>query len=40
MINDRPYRKAMSKEAAKEEIKRYAGEQFDPHLIDMFIDII
>jgi diguanylate cyclase (GGDEF)-like protein/PAS domain S-box-containing protein len=40
MINDRPYRKAMSKEAAKEEIKRYAGEQFDPWLIDMFIDII
>jgi len=37
MTNDRPYRKAMSKEAAKEEIKRCAGEQFDPWLVDIFI---
>lgn len=40
MTNDRPYRKAISKEAAKEEIKRCAGKQFDPYLADIFINSI
>jgi len=38
MISDRPYRKALSKEDALEEIKRNAGTQFDPHLVKVFID--
>ena len=40
MVNDRPYRKAMSKSCALEEIKRCAGQQFDPELADKFIEII
>lgn len=37
MTSDRPYRKAMSHEAAVAELKRYAGVQFDPVLIEKFI---
>lgn len=37
MISDRPYRKAMSHDAAVKELQRYAGVQFDPELVDMFI---
>lgn len=36
MINDRPYRKALSYQDAAEEIKRCAGTQFDPTLIDIW----
>ncbi len=37
MICDRPYRKAMSKEAAVEEINRCSGSQFDPVIVELFI---
>jgi diguanylate cyclase (GGDEF)-like protein/PAS domain S-box-containing protein len=37
MTQDRVYRKAMSKEAAVEELRRNAGTQFDPVIIDIFI---
>jgi HD-GYP domain-containing protein (c-di-GMP phosphodiesterase class II) len=40
MTNDRPYRKAMSDEAAIAELKRCAGTQFDPVLVDEFIHIL
>jgi diguanylate cyclase (GGDEF)-like protein len=40
MTNDRPYRKAMSNKAALEEIRRYAGFQFDPKLVAQFIAMI
>jgi HD-GYP domain-containing protein (c-di-GMP phosphodiesterase class II) len=40
MTNDRPYRKAHSKEYAIKELLRYAGEQFDPVLVEHFIEII
>ncbi len=38
MVNDRPYRKAMPREAAIEELGRCKGTQFDPHLVDVFLN--
>lgn len=40
MTNDRPYRKALSKEAALEELKRCSGTQFDPMLVEKFVDMM
>jgi HD-GYP domain-containing protein (c-di-GMP phosphodiesterase class II) len=40
MINDRVYRKAMTQEDAILEIERNAGTQFDPEIIDVFINMI
>lgn len=37
MINDQPYRKAISNESAIEHIKSAAGTQFDPKIVDIFI---
>ncbi len=36
MSSDRPYRKALSREAIVEELKRFAGVQFDPQCVDAF----
>lgn len=38
MTNDRPYRKAMLPEEALTELKRNAGIQFDPELVNSFIN--
>lgn len=40
MTNDRPYRKAMSPVRAVQEIKRCAGDQFDPTLAQKFISLL
>ncbi|MBU3934000.1 MAG: HD domain-containing protein, partial [Candidatus Omnitrophica bacterium] len=40
MTSDRPYRKAMSKEEAKRELKKYSGIYFDPGVAERFIKII
>lgn len=40
MTQDRVYRKAISKEAALEELKKNAGTQFDPEVVKIFIQII
>lgn len=40
MTHDCPYRSAMTREDAMEELKSQAGRQFDPVLVDIFIDII
>lgn len=40
MTSDRPYRKALSIESALEEIRRCAGTQFDPHLVEIFCSVI
>ena len=37
MTSERPYRKAMSDEAACTEIKRNRGSQFDPEVADIFL---
>ena len=40
MTSDRPYRKALSKRAALQEIDMNMGTQFDPDLAEMFIRVI
>lgn len=40
MTNDRPYRKAMSRQSAILELKRCTGTQFDPTLVEIFLDIL
>jgi len=37
MTADRPYRKAMSAEAAFEELRRHSGTQFDPQVVEAFL---
>ena len=37
MISDRPYRRAMPISTAREEIKRCAGTQFDPRVVEVFL---
>jgi diguanylate cyclase (GGDEF)-like protein len=39
MTNDRPYRKAMSIEAALAEVRLCSGTQFDPELVEIFLSI-
>jgi HD-GYP domain-containing protein (c-di-GMP phosphodiesterase class II) len=36
MIGDRPYRNSMNPVEAMEEIRRCAGTQFDPNVVDVF----
>lgn len=40
MTTDRPYRKGLSLEQAVYELKKSAGKQFDPHLVDVFIEMV
>lgn len=40
MTSDRPYRKALPKEQAIEELKKGAGKQFDPKVVEAFIKLI
>jgi diguanylate cyclase (GGDEF)-like protein len=40
MINDRPYRKRMSKYETLNEIKEQSGKQFDPHISALFIRLM
>ncbi|HNX28229.1 MAG TPA: diguanylate cyclase [Syntrophomonadaceae bacterium] len=40
MMNDRPYRKAMDIKAIKLELRRCAGTQFDPILVEYFLNIL
>ena len=40
MTNERTYTKAISKEAALAEIKRCAGSQFDPELVEKFVEMM
>ena len=40
MTTDRPYRKALSFQGAIGELWRWAGHQFDPRLVDAFLEMI
>lgn len=39
MTSDRPYRKAVSYEAARREIIKFSGVQFDPKLVEVFLKV-
>lgn len=40
MTTDRPYRKALSKDAAVQEIVKKAGSQFDPEIVEVFLSVL
>ncbi|MFH1283081.1 MAG: HD domain-containing phosphohydrolase [bacterium] len=40
MTSDRPYRKALKKEFAVTELKKYAGIQFDPKVVEAFLRVL
>ncbi len=40
MISDRPYRKAKKHEEAVDELEKFAGQQFDPNIVKVFLSII
>jgi diguanylate cyclase (GGDEF)-like protein len=40
MTSNRSYRKAMSREDAVAELKRNSGTQFDPTVVDVFLDVL
>ncbi|MCL2799606.1 MAG: GAF domain-containing protein [Endomicrobia bacterium] len=40
MTSDRPYRKALPKEYAISELVRGAGTQFDPNVVEVFVNIL
>ncbi len=40
MTTTRPYRKALSEKIALEEIERYSGTQFDPQIVQVFLNIM
>ncbi len=40
MTSDRPYRKALPKNKAIAELKKHAGSQFDPQVVDVFVEYL
>jgi len=39
MTSERPYRKALTEEAACAEVERCRGTQFDPEVADAFLEL-
>ena len=40
MTERRPYREPLTDEAARAELRRYSGQQFDPHVVDAFLVVL
>jgi HD-GYP domain-containing protein (c-di-GMP phosphodiesterase class II) len=40
MTSDRPYRSAMARPAAREEMRRYSGSQFDPAIVSALLEVL
>ena len=39
MLSNRPYREALSIELASKELQSHAGTQFDPEVVDFFVQL-
>jgi diguanylate cyclase (GGDEF)-like protein len=39
MVHDRPYKRAMAHDQAVTELRRHAGTQFDPEIVELFCDL-
>ena len=39
MTSNRPYRRAMNWQAAHKEVLAESGRQFDPEIVDVFVEI-
>lgn len=40
MVSDRPYRRGLPPEAARAELRREAGRQFDPRVVEAFLGVV
>ncbi|MBI5555630.1 MAG: HD domain-containing protein [Elusimicrobia bacterium] len=40
MTSDRPYHKGLLKEEAREQLKKAAGSQFDPRIVNAFLEVL
>jgi len=40
MMTDRPYRKALTKDQAVEQLKKYSGTQFDRNVAEIFVEMV
>jgi len=40
MVSDRPYRRALRPEAIRDELRRCAGTQFDPTVVEALLDLV
>jgi putative nucleotidyltransferase with HDIG domain len=40
MISDRPYRKALGHESAITQLRAFAGRQFDPQVVEVFLSVL
>jgi hypothetical protein len=40
MVSDRPYRKALPTEVAQAELRKHAGKQFDPGVVECFLRVL
>jgi HD-GYP domain-containing protein (c-di-GMP phosphodiesterase class II) len=40
MVSDRPYREGIGDSAARQELIKFAGSQFDPAVVDAFLRVL